>query len=209
MVDGYYAPRLNIWLNYTLDQAEADASVMPGRERGHAGDNATTAMTELGDAYTAVEGMDCNFHDIPPNGKCAGQSSCSVAELEQLCDADHACIGFNHPGCHLKSSCAGWEKAAGSIFYFKPGHTPPAPPTSSCVGGFCRTNVVNGTFNGTGCDATCPARPSPVPLPAQLDRFVAAWQNETWTEATYPSIPAGDPVALIKQLLAKYPATKR
>lgn len=207
MIDGYYAPRLKIWLNYTLDQAEASA--VPERKHDHAATVATITPRGFDDRYTPFEGMDCNFHDIP-NSKCAGMNSCSFAELEQVCDANHACIGFNSPGCHFKSSCAGWEKTKlkGSVFYFKPGHHPPALPTSSCIGGFCRINVVNGTFNGTTCDAQCPPKPHPVPLPTQLDEFVARWQNETWTEEAYPSVPVGDPITLVKQLLAKYPATK-
>jgi alpha-N-acetylglucosaminidase len=199
MVDSYYGGRTQIWLNNTLRQMAAEGSAQEN-----------TDVVEAG-TYRAVTGYDCNFQDL---GKHAGQTE---AQLETLCNAQARCIGFNFPHGILKSGCRGWEASAGDTFYFKPGHaTPnlPPPPTSSCVNNVhglpyavCEIShgKQTGTYNGTNCDGNCKPLPKLPPLTQQLAEFASRWQNETWTEAVLPSKAAGDPVAMAKKLLAKYP----
>jgi hypothetical protein len=112
----------------------------------------------------------------------------------------------------LKSGCSGWEVSAGDTFYFKPGVPMPHLPTSSCVhhhgvisDPLVCTVVANGTYNGTACGGTCPLAPNSPPLTQQLAEFASKWQNVTWTEASLPSAKVGNPVAMAKKMLAKYP----
>jgi hypothetical protein len=94
-----------------------------------------------------------------------------------------------------------------STIYIRPGALPPTVPRSACVGGFCAPHTgpnASGTFVGSTCGGTCPARPV-TPLSTLLAHFAAAWQHTTWTEEALPSAPVGDAVAVAKAMLAKYP----
>ena len=42
-------------------------------------------------------------------------------------------------------------------------------------------------------------------LDAKLAAYAAEWINTTWDEKALPATPRGDPVALAKMFLAKYP----
>lgn len=152
--------------------------------------------------YTAYPNMDCNFDDLQ-KAPCASTHTCTVQLLEQDCNNLGNCIGFNLPGAILKSACDNWKSVptGTSTFYFKPGHGPP-PVRSSCRNGFCIPDP-NGTFAGTDCNNTCPAI---TPLPQLLSDFAVVWQNSTWDPTQLPATPTGDPVAMARALLAKYPS---
>lgn len=156
------------------------------------------ASNDAAGTYTAYPNMDCNFDDLG-RAKCADSLACTLAEVEAECDSMPACIGFNLPGAYLKKACNDFKAASSSTFYFKPGHSPP-PQRSSCLYGYC-TPTANGTHNGLDCGGQCPAM---TPLPQQLAEFAAKWQNTTWNESQLPATPSGDPVAIAKELLAKY-----
>eukprot|EP00040_Diaphanoeca_grandis_P034275 m.212108 g.212108 ORF g.212108 m.212108 type:complete len:916 (+) comp33117_c0_seq2:280-3027(+) len=196
MVEHYYAERVKIWLNWTLGSEAHTVPVDVPIDVPII--HSTTAN------YSSFPLQDCNFDDMSPQPGCHGAHSCNVSQLESLCDASSTCIGFNYPGCYMKDACHNWKSAPGTTFYFKPRHNPPQP-SSSCLLGFCSSNVVNGTYNGTTCDSQCPPRPPQPPIVQLYAAFEGAWQNETWTEKKYPTTRMGNPAALAKQLLAKYP----
>jgi hypothetical protein len=75
MVSSYYAERVNIWLNYTLQS-------MPPQAPPTAANSKSTQHSAPGD-YTVYPNMDCNFDDIQ---KCDG--GCTVQQLETLCNGE-------------------------------------------------------------------------------------------------------------------------
>ena len=155
--------------------------------------------------YYAFAGWDCNYGDIR-KVVCPDPTNIPHCKrfVESQCDVTSNCIGFNFPGEILKKNCDQFESAAGSTVYIKHADIPPTVPRSSCVDGFCSTRVSDGTFVGATCDSACPLKPVPA-LASELAAFADAWNNETWTEAKLPSTPVGDPVAMAKAMLAKYP----
>lgn len=211
MIKGYYQAKTRIWLNATLQQAAAAATVA----------RLDTKVLDGAARYSAYGGFDCNFADIGDRKElCTGKSKADcIAALEAACDANSKCVGFNYPGDILKSACpactkppprcSGWEPARGSTFYFKPGHGPPAPLTSSCEGKFCYVQSHgNGTFNGTDCGQQCPPKPAPPNVKALLTQFETEWALERWVTpkqfAAYPAAPVGDPVSTAAAMLKKY-----
>ena len=210
MVKGYYQQRTRIWLNATLGM--------------HAGGHAEAADpgpypnpdSNPGEAaYRAYPKFDCNFNDIGKH-QCKGldRDAC-VSALEALCDRDAKCVGFNYPGRILKSACPacmrrppcnGWEPSPASTFYFKPGHGPPAPVTSSCIQGFCYVQSHgNGTHQGSDCDKQCPLKPAPPNVNKLLAQFDDEWAHRPWDSDVDPAHPVGDPVEMANMMLRKYP----
>ena len=221
MIKQYYGGRLSIWLDHQLSQSSAAVPAAIAVAPHEPSASLHAAPT----AYTEVPDFDCNFEDIGKALKCpasndsggtasgpnvlvengAEDPSACIAFLEEACNAESECVGFNYPGMILKHGCSGWEPSPNSHFYFKPGHSPPAPPRSSCVNGVCKANVgVNGTFPGSSCSGTCPV---PTPLPQLLSDFADKWNNATWSidDVDLPAEPQGDPVATARAMLAKYP----
>ena len=151
------------------------------------------------DGYDRIPNWDCNFDDLGTAEQCGTDHEC----LGRACNETAGCIGFNFPGRILKKACDSPKAAPGSTMFLAHGvPAPPGEPRSECVGGFC-VRAAAGSFAGLGCGGTCPAKPVP-PLDALLSAFDVQWQNTTWTEASLPSVAAGDPVAIAAALLAKY-----
>eukprot|EP00041_Stephanoeca_diplocostata_P026908 m.733684 g.733684 ORF g.733684 m.733684 type:complete len:846 (+) comp23074_c0_seq1:615-3152(+) len=158
--------------------------------------------------YYAFPGWDCNFGDLEKIVCPTADKRHCLQYVEAQCTQRADCIAFNYPGEILKKNCDSFIKVpgGGSTVYIKHPDVPPTVPRSSCIDGLCTTVVGdNGTFIGADCDGTCPVKPRPS-LQSALAAFADAWVNETWSEARLPSSPVGDPVALAKRMLAKYPA---
>ena len=169
---------------------------------GHGGDGGEDG------GYTPHVGMDCNFQDLRTVG-CKGKAEPQcLADLEHACDADKACVGFNYPGGILKRGCSDWEASPRSTMYLQHGFIP-SGARSSCVHGVCHANVANGTYAGTSCANKCGSpKPHPHPagsLAALYAAFADKWINTTWDARELPAEPQGDPVAMAKRFLAKYP----
>ena len=200
MVKGYFQERTRIWLNATL---------------GAYSDQAAESAVDT--EYKAYPAFDCNFNDIGKHSaNCKGldRDAC-VSALEPLCDQDPKCIGFNYPGCIFKSACPacttrppcnGWEPSPSSTFYFKPGHQPPEPVTSSCIDGFCFVQPHgNGTYHSADCNKQCPFKPPPPNIAKLLAAFDDEWSHRSWDKTQNPAQPVGDPVQMAKMMLKKYP----
>eukprot|EP01079_Euglenida_sp_SAG-EU17-18_P009494 gene9494-1707_t len=190
MVKSYYGGRTAVWLNYTLGPKQARAVYDIFRVAGD---------------YFPVQGYDCNFEDLANHKQaCEGKDQVEcIAILEGICNQTSSCIGFNYPGCILKKGCNGWEVSEGSTMYFRD------QPRSKCSGGSCLVGPYSGagSYNGTECMGHCPHAP-PGPhksLSDLLSAFADDWVHDTWSEEQFPSTPVGDPVAVAKTMLAKYP----
>ena len=193
MVTTYYNVRTQIWLNWTLDSANAAAAAA----------SAATANPAEEAGFSAFPGHDCNFDDDGRATACTGARA-TAACIAAACNATAGCVAFNVPHGYLKQACTHYQPVAATTAYIRDGHVPFADgydgvPNWDCnfndVGTAPQCGAVDIACLGRACNATagCIGFNSPGRiLKSACDSPEASPGSTMFLTHTFPA-PPGEP----------------